>query len=176
MKQWQSLILGIIVSVAMLAYALHGVALDKVGDVLSQGRYLFVIPTLLLMLAALWFRGLRWRALLDNRIGVGHSFNILNVSYLFNSVLPLRLGEAVRAYLATRLVPPIAVFTVLSTVVVEQLTNVLAVVIMGLVAVFVTTSGGQGLRTIETGALLSAIVAGLGTLLLILMAGRGSLA
>src|SRR6266849_1211698 len=145
MKQWQSLILGIIVSVAMLTYALHGVQLDTIGPVLSQGHYLFVIPTLLLMLAALWFRGLRWRALLDDRIGVGHSFNILNVSYLFNAVLPLRLGEVVRAYLATRLDPPIAIFTALSTVVVEQLTNVLAVVMVVLFAVFVTTSGGQGL-------------------------------
>src|SRR5712692_4837294 len=162
MKQWQSLLFGIIVSVAMLAYALHGVQLDTIDSVLSQGRYLIVIPTLLLLFAALWLRGLRWRALLDDRIGVGHSFNILNVSYLFNAVLPLRLGEVVRAFLATRLDPPIAIFTALSTVIVEQLTNVLAVVLVVLFAVFVTpvaTSGGEGARqTIETGALLSAIV------------------
>ena len=179
MKQWQSLILGLIVSVAMLAYALHGVQLDTIGPVLSQGRYLFVIPALVLMTAALWLRGLRWRALLDNRIGVGHSFNILNVSYLFNAVLPLRLGEVVRAYLVTRLDPPIAAFTALSTVVVEQLTNVLAVVVLVMVAVFITpenSSGSTGLQTIKTGAVLSAIVAVLGTALLVLMAARRSLA
>jgi len=132
------------------------------------------------MVVALWFRGLRWRALLDNRIGLGHSFHILNVSYLFNAVLPLRLGEVVRSFLATRLDPPIAMLTALSTVVVEQLTNVLAVVLVVLVAVFVTptaaSDGGSAQRTIETGALLSAIVAVLGTALLVLMAAQRSLA
>lgn len=180
MKQWQSLIIGIIVSVVMLAYALRGVQLETIGPVLSQGRYVFVLPTLVFMFAALWFRALRWRALLDKRIGVGHSFNILNVSYLFNSVLPLRLGEVVRSFLATRLNPPIAVFTALSTVVVEQLTNVLAVVVVVMIAVFITPVAGAdtaGARqTIETGTLISAVVAILGTALLILMAARRSLA
>src|SRR5258708_37676106 len=120
MKRWQSLLLGIIISVALLAYALNGVDLNKLSGVLVSGNYLYLIPVIAITLLSMFLRSMRWRTLLKDRITIDHSFNILNASYLFNTILPLRLGEVVLAFLATRLERPIPLFTALSSIVVER--------------------------------------------------------
>src|SRR5260221_842433 len=106
MKRWQAILLGVLISAAALYYALRGVAWDQLGDVLAHGNYIFVVPTALLAALGLGLRGYRWRALLNYRIEIGHSINILNASYLFNPILPLRLGEVQHVYLATLRQPP----------------------------------------------------------------------
>src|SRR5664279_2864825 len=114
MKRWQSILLGVVVTVGTLYYALHGIAWDQVGTVIAHGKYIFVVPTMILGLISMIFRAYRWRGLLKGRITISHSINIVNAGYLFNTILPLRLGEVVRGYLATRLQPPISIFTALS--------------------------------------------------------------
>ncbi|MEP7285549.1 MAG: lysylphosphatidylglycerol synthase transmembrane domain-containing protein [Chloroflexota bacterium] len=172
MKRWQSLLLGVVVSVATLAYALRGIDFNQLGGELLRGRYLFLLPTLLLGIAGLALRGVRWRALLDNRIGLGHSFNILNASYLFNTFLPLRLGEVVRAFMATRLTPPISMFTSLSSIVVERLADILAVVLLVVLAVTIAPVTPE----IENAARISGIIAVVGMIALSIFAARRSLA
>jgi hypothetical protein len=54
----------------------------------------------------------------------------MNVAYLVNGLLPLRIGEVARAYLATRSAPPVPVLKSLSTIVVERLLDLLAVVVL----------------------------------------------
>ena len=172
MKRWQSLLLGVVVSVATLAYALRGVELDKLRGEFANGRYLFILPVLVIILAGLALRAIRWRALLNGRIPVIRSFHILNISYFFNAFLPLRLGEVARAFLATRVQPPIAVFTSLSSVVVERLTDVIAVVILIILAIAIAPVT----REIEAAARVSGIIAVAGTLLLAFFAARPAIA
>src|SRR5258708_38997647 len=109
MKRWQAILLGVLISAATLYYALHGVAWDHLGDVLAHGNYIFVVPAALLAELGLGLGGYRWRALLNNRIEIGHSINNLNARYLFSTILPLRLGELVRGYLEKGLQPPCSV-------------------------------------------------------------------
>lgn len=168
MRKWQSLALGLIISLATLAYALNGVDLTSLRDEFARGRYVFVVPGLLLGLAGLGFRALRWRALLNERITLPHSFNILNVGYFFGAVLPLRLGDVVRMFLATRLDPPISAFTALSSMVVERLTDTLAVVMMVVLAVSLAPVTPQ----VEAAARLSGIAAIGGLLVLAVLAAR----
>src|SRR5690348_1933986 len=118
MKRWQSLLLGLVISVATLAFAMRGTDFNQLGGELAHGRYIYFIPAIILCGFGLFLRGVRWRALLNGKISLPHSFNILNASYLFNTILPMRLGEVVRAYMATRITPPISMFTSLSTVLV----------------------------------------------------------
>ncbi|HLY27697.1 MAG TPA: lysylphosphatidylglycerol synthase domain-containing protein, partial [Aggregatilineales bacterium] len=128
MKRWQSILLGIIISAATLYFAFRNVTLDTLGGALAHGKYLFLVPGIVLGVSGMILRGLRWKSILGGRMDTAHSLNILNASYLFNTILPLRLGEVVRAYLATRVQPPVSAFTALSSVVVERLTDLLAVV------------------------------------------------
>jgi len=125
-KRWPSLLLGVVVSVVALVYLFRR-DLSGVQSELRGANYAWVVPCLLLSYVGLWLRSLRWRVLLGYRIAPAHSFHILNVSYFINGVLPLRVGELVRAALAARLDPPLPVFTSLSTIVVERLLDTLAV-------------------------------------------------
>ncbi len=125
-KRWPSLLLGVAVSVVALVYLFRR-DLSGVQSELRSATYAWVVPCLLLSYVGLWLRSLRWRVLLGNRIAPAHSFHILNVSYFVNGVLPLRVGELVRAALAARLDPPLPVFTSLSTIVVERLLDTLSV-------------------------------------------------
>ncbi|MBN2305948.1 MAG: flippase-like domain-containing protein [Anaerolineae bacterium] len=125
-KRWPSILIGLAVSVIALVYLLRR-DLGDIQDELAGARYWTVIPCIAVSAVGLWLRSLRWRVLLDGRISPTHSFHILNVSYFANGVLPLRIGEVVRAVLAARIDPPVRVLTSLSTIVVERLLDTLAV-------------------------------------------------
>lgn len=172
MKRWRNVLLGVVISVATLAYALNGNDLSKIGDELASGRYLWAIPCGLLIALGLWFRGLRWRFLLNERIAPTRSFHITNISYFLNAWLPLRLGEVARAYLVTRLKPPIAMFTALSSVVVERLIDLLAVVVLVVLAVQLTDVPSE----VQVSAQLIGVVSVLGMLVLAFFAARRQVA
>lgn len=138
-KRWSSVALGAVISLVALWYLFRR-DLSGVQDELRHANYWTVLPCLALSYVALWLRSLRWRVLLGYRIAPSHSFHILNVSYFLNGVLPLRVGELVRAALTARLNPPVPVITALSTIVVERLLDTLAVfALVGLVLVMLPT-------------------------------------
>jgi glycosyltransferase 2 family protein len=172
MKRWQTVLLGIVVSVATLAYALNGVDFRALGAEFVAGNYLFVLPAFAFVVLGLALRAMRWRALLNDRMAFIHSFHILNIGQFLNSILPLRLGEVTRGFLATRLNPPISVFTALSTVVVERLVDVIAVVVLIVVALLIAPIT----REIETAARVSGTLSIIGLVVLALFAARPSLA
>lgn len=125
-KRWTSLLLGLVVSVAALYFLLRR-DLSEVQAEFERANYWYVLPCLVVSVVGLWLRGLRWRVLLNGRVGLSHSFHILNVSYFINGVLPLRVGELARVVLAARLQPPVRVLTSFSTILVERLLDTLAV-------------------------------------------------
>lgn len=169
MRRWFNIFLGIAFSVIALLLALNGVPLDKVGGQLVNGNYFWLIPCILLSLVGLALRAVRWRALLDNRITLGHSYNILNVGYFLNAILPARLGEAARIWLATRLTPPIPIFTSLSTIVVERLIDTLTVVVLIVIGLALTPDVSQ---TAQRAAYGSGALAIFGLVVLIVLAAR----
>lgn len=140
MKRWQSIGLGVVISVATLAYALHGNDLNQFGSELSHGRYLYVIPCVALIVLSFYFRAQRWQAILNYQITTTHSFHVINISYFLNSLLPFRLGEVARAFLATRLKPVIPLFVAFSSQVVERLTDLLGLLMILLWAISLNVS------------------------------------
>jgi hypothetical protein len=140
MKRWRSVVIGVVVSIASLALALQGNNPEEIVRVLSRGNYLYLIPGVLLAFLGQLPRALRWRSLLNDRLTAAHSFNVMNIGYLLNTILPFRLGEIARAFLTTRLQPPIPMFTSFSSVVVERLTDTLSVVVLILIAIAISPS------------------------------------
>lgn len=133
-KYWRVLLLGGLVSAAAIYLVFHQIDLRALGLALAGADYIYIVPSALFILIGLGARTVRWRVLLDSRLPAGRAFNIINITYLLNGLLPFRLGELGRAYLATRAQPPVPVFTTLSTIIVERLLDTLAVlVIIGLV-------------------------------------------
>lgn len=180
MKQWRSLLLGIVFSLATLTLALWGNDLSKVGDELARGNYWWALVGFAFMIAGLITRAYRWRTLLNDKIEINRSFNIMNIGYFLGVILPFRLGEVARAYLTTRLDPPISMFTSLSSIVAERLVDLLTVIIL-LAAAFSLLPLPSNLDplavlNIERIILTSAVIAGVGLVVLVLFAVRRKLA
>lgn len=99
LKNWRFW-LGLAVSLVFLWLALRGQDLGQVWRALGEADYRYLPPALLLYFAGVWVRALRWRHLLApvRRLTAFALFPIVVIGYMANDVLPLRLGEFVRAY------------------------------------------------------------------------------
>lgn len=129
-KRWRIGLLGSVVSILAIILILRQVDLNLLAEALRTARYGYLLPTVLLLMAALFPRALRWRVLLNGDLPFGRAFSIMNVAYLVNGILPLRIGEVARAFLATRADPPVPVFKSASTIIVERLLDLLAVLVL----------------------------------------------
>lgn len=123
-------VLGIAVSIGLLFWAMRGVRLE---DILHHIRAARPLPLLLaVILATLTFplRLIRWRLFLRRETGlpypVGPLWHAVALGFMANNLLPLRAGELVRAYAASRLVG-IRFTTVLSSIAVERIFDGLTV-------------------------------------------------
>lgn len=137
LKKWRFALIGILISALAVGFFVTQVDLVQFGDALRSARVVYLIPVAVLIIAGLMVRAVRWRRLLGNGLPYWRTFHILNVAYFANGILPLRLGELARAYLAAQGKPSIPAMKTLSTVVVERLLDVLAVLLlMGLALPF----------------------------------------
>ena len=71
-----------------------------IGDVLGRVNYALVAPALVLYFLAVWFRTARWKFLLRPLIGRPDRsiYAVVVVGYMANNLIPVRIGEVVRAY------------------------------------------------------------------------------
>jgi uncharacterized membrane protein YbhN (UPF0104 family) len=98
-------ILGVAISAFFLWVAFRQVEdVGRVAAALGGANYLWLAPAILLYLADLWVRAVRWRALITPvaKLPLGSLFGILSIGFLVNNVLPARLGEIARAVLVGR--------------------------------------------------------------------------
>lgn len=128
MKVRYTLGFGIVLSAVVLGILLANVDLARVGAAFESARYAYVVPSALVLALGMAARAVRWQRLLVGRLPLRHAFSILNVSYLLNGALPFRLGEVARVFLANRMENPVPVVTLVSTIVVERLLDMLAVI------------------------------------------------
>jgi glycosyltransferase 2 family protein len=128
MRRYLTLLAGVLVSLGAVYLLLRG-DLEMLQEEVSNGRYGYILPALFFMLLALIVRGYRWRVVVGHRTTVWHAFHIMNVGYMLNN-LPLRLGELARAWMCTRLDPPIKFFTAFSAIAVERILDLIMVVIL----------------------------------------------
>lgn len=118
----------------------------EVRDALTQANFAYAAPSLILYTLALWFRTIRWRYLLGP-ITKGETkralFPVVVVGYMANNLIPLRIGELMRAYyLALR--EGVSTMATFGTVAIERATDVIALLLLvAIVAVF----GAIGLQS-----------------------------
>ena len=102
MKSNYRILLGVVVSALALAAVLLTVDFRALRDALAA------TPLRAVGWAALWFvlamlaRAWAWRALLGPQVPLSTAFWALQVGFLLNNVLPLRLGELARAWVVHR--------------------------------------------------------------------------
>jgi glycosyltransferase 2 family protein len=133
-KHWRIGLLGTLVSGLAIYFIVSQIDLDLLREALAAARFIYVLPCILLLIGGLVTRAIRWQLLLTGKLPLYRAFNIMNVAYLVNGILPLRAGEVARIYLAARARTPVPVFQCASTIIVERLLDLLAVVILVAVA------------------------------------------
>ena len=126
-------IIGFLITAVIIGVGLSQIDLAQTIAAFSGVRLDAVAGGLVLMVAAIGVSSIRWRILLrdGHRVPFRLTFSYIAIGLMANAILPLRPGDLLRAYLLGRR-HQIAVFTVLSSVVVERTFDVAALVIIGL--------------------------------------------
>jgi uncharacterized protein (TIRG00374 family) len=116
---------GLAVSAALLVYFFWDVDLRAVAARLRETRWGFLGLVAALNVLALWLRAWRWYYLYPPGARPSHLFNATMIGYMANNLLPLRAGELVRVYVASRRGQRF--WTTVATLVVERVLDALAV-------------------------------------------------
>ncbi len=92
--------LGLAVSMVFLGLLMYRLDLGQMLSALVRANYVYLLPALAVYFVGFWLRAVRWRLLLApiRSIASGRLFPVLTIGYMANNILPLRLGELVRAY------------------------------------------------------------------------------
>jgi len=122
---------GFIVTAGAIYLTLRGVDLADAGDALAASNPLWLLPAAAALAAGLALRALRWWSLFDaaHRPPLRAVTRALFIGLFFNNILPVRAGEVLRVMaLHRRAGTPRA--EGLSTVVVERIFDVLALLVL----------------------------------------------
>lgn len=103
MKNLRSYI-GYAVSLAVVLVIVFTFDWRKVAAELRSFDYLYLAPALALYIGGFVFRGFRWQCMLAplKRVGFMSSFSVVMIGFMANNILPLRMGEIVRAWAIKR--------------------------------------------------------------------------
>jgi uncharacterized protein (TIRG00374 family) len=129
------ILLGLAVSVGLLVYVFWDVDRRAIAARLRETLWTFIALSVALNFFSLWVRARRWSYLFPPGTHPTHLFRALMIGYMGNNVLPLRAGELVRIYVASRHGQRFG--TTFVTVVVERVLDGLAVglIVAGLLLV-----------------------------------------
>ncbi|UCF05086.1 MAG: flippase-like domain-containing protein [bacterium] len=118
---WKTIV-GILISASFLYLAFRKVDLNELKATFQAADYVYVVPSMLLIMASVWFRTLRWRFLLKpvKTIPLPSLFSSTMIGLMANNLLPARLGEFVRAY-TVGVKERISKSSSLATIVVERI-------------------------------------------------------
>lgn len=125
-------ILGLILSIALLAWALQGVKFEQIAEELRTARPLPLVLAAILSTSSFLFRAIRWRLLLRDIEGHEVTFaarwHATAIGFMANNLLPLRIGEVVRAWTVSRL-GNVRFLPALTSVIVERVLDLFSLIL-----------------------------------------------
>ncbi len=142
-RRLAKIVFGIAVSGALLVYLFRSVDPREVLARLATTNWTFLAVSVVLNIVSIWIRAWRWYYLFPPGSHPSHLFNAVMIGYMGNNLLPLRAGEVVRVYIASRYGPRF--WTTVATLVVERVLDGLAVGVM-LAGLFLTLPMPRELR------------------------------
>lgn len=157
---------GLLVSALALTVAVWGLHPEQILGALQGADFVFLLIATGVLVLTLVLRALRWRVLLGAGVSLQRSWSVLNIGYLANTLLPLRIGELARAYLISR-DHAFGSAHALSSVALERILDALSVVLLLGVALRyvnapdVFAQGGAVLALLGAGGLAAMLVAAL---------------
>jgi uncharacterized protein (TIRG00374 family) len=96
--------LSLTISTLFLWWFARGIHWTDTLAALRHANYWFALPALMAYFAAVWFRAVRWHFILKpiKRIAASSLLPYVVIGYSANNLLPLRGGEIVRSYVASK--------------------------------------------------------------------------
>ncbi|HVZ59868.1 MAG TPA: lysylphosphatidylglycerol synthase transmembrane domain-containing protein [Terriglobales bacterium] len=97
-------ILGYLIAIGGMAWVLHDIRIGDVWPYMSNLKWRWILPAVGLDLLTYAMQGYRWELLLRQvgRLSPWKAAEAIYAGLFTNEVLPLRVGEVVRAYLVSR--------------------------------------------------------------------------
>ena len=165
-RRMLSFLLGILISILFLYLILRNVNFNELATALKQANYWWLLPNIFFVVFAMFQRAERWKYMLRPIAEVPYKKLLAAtcVGFMANNVLPLRLGEFVRAYSLSKQEPKITKSASLATIFVERMVFDLLALLLILAVVLIITPIPVD-SSFKMGALLSLAIAILGFLL-----------
>jgi len=150
---------GLVVTLGLLAWALHGVDARALIDHLRRANPWLMAATIALATLTFPLRAIRWQLILrgasGSRLPLGPLWHATAIGFMANNLLPVRAGELARAYAARQAVS-VRFTTALASIAVERVFDGLVLVGLFTVALVVpsfprdATIGGVRLAGLAT--------------------------
>ena len=136
-------LIGIGISIALLAVFVFTVDVRRMLEALSGANYWFTIPAVGMYLLSVYFRSMRWTVMLRHLkpVSTMRLYPVVTIGYMVNNLLPMRVGELVRSYYVGER-EGINKASALVTVLVERVFDALTLLFfVAIVAVFFPVTG-----------------------------------
>lgn len=123
--------MGVVVSAALVWAAVRDAELGGVGQALAQSNLWLILPFLVVLNLSYWLKAVRWRILLVpiREVFARRLFPGVMIGFASNIVLPVQLGELVRAWVVARQLD-VKQMTLLGTIFLERIFDFLVVLVL----------------------------------------------
>lgn len=135
---------------ACLAAAVWGIDVEQIKESFRHANF-WTLPILLLLLFVFfWLKAIRWRMLLEpiKQLSAKQVTPAMMIGFMGNNILPAHLGEFLRVYVLSKQFQ-IPKTTVLSTVVLERLFDIIAILCFLAVGVYFAPNIPDGYRSVS---------------------------
>lgn len=123
------LVIAVIIGLACLYFFAQGKDWGEVWGAISHAHIGWILVSIAMGFVAMYIRAFRWQSFLgEPRVGTGLLFMIMNVGFMGNGVLPMRMGEFIRPILAGRLTPH-KFSSALATIIVERVFDLMGILL-----------------------------------------------
>jgi len=152
---WRA-VLGIAVSVLLLAWTLRGVELARVASVLGASNLALFVLAALVATCIFPLRAIRWRYILwpvKERLPFGPLWRATTIGMMVNNVIPARAGEIARAYAVSREERAVRFPAAIASLAIDRVLDAILIIILLIVAMLDpgfprdTLIAGQPVRT-----------------------------
>ena len=122
-RRWLTILLGVAISLALIWALFRNINFIELWDALKSANYLWLVPNIAFVVLTMYQRAYRWQTMLEpmGRVPFSKLMAATCIGFMANNVLPLRLGEFVRAYSLSIQYPRISKSASLATIFVERM-------------------------------------------------------
>lgn len=168
MTRRATIVLGIVLSIVLLFYALRDVSTAELIGHLGQANFWLLFAATVVATLTFHLRAIRWRVLLaptGYQLPFVSRYAAVCIGFMVNNVLPARIGEFARAYSLSR-IEPVGISAALASLVVERLLD--AIILITFLVFAILFGVGEASVSGAVSGIFAAVVIGVGIVLVTL--------